>query len=86
MEMKFPKKTLRLISVRSGTSQKGNPYTFVKLADEATFENNDFMLGKETDVRSLVVQNRYEAELDVEDKFTSINLFLSKDQPQKATA
>jgi hypothetical protein len=76
--MTFPKKTLRLISVRTGISQKGNDYAFVKLADETTYENNEFMLGRDTNVKSLELQKRYDAEINIEDRFTSVNLTPAK--------
>ncbi len=71
--MKFPKMTLRLISVRS-IEKEGKGYNFVKLANELTYESNDFMLGRETDVKMLTVQTRYNAELDVDGRFLTVNL------------
>ena len=72
--MRFPKKTLRLLSVRTHTKGEKN-YTFVKLADEATFENNDFMLNREeTSPDSLVAQNRYDVELQVDGRYSTVTL------------
>ena len=78
--MKFyPSTPLRLIDVRTGTSQKGNPYTFVKLADEQTFENVDFMLQKDQDPATLQLHTRYNVEVERNDNFYTVAL-----TPEKA--
>jgi hypothetical protein len=61
--------------------KEGKKYTFVKLADEATFDSNEFMLHREQMVDKLVPQARYSVTLDVEGKFTSVQL-----EPEKAKA
>jgi hypothetical protein len=80
--MLLPVKTvLRLISVRTA-EKEGKKYTFVKLADEATFDSNDFMLHREQIPEKLEVQKRYNVTLDIEGKFTSVQLDLER---QKAS-
>jgi hypothetical protein len=78
--MLLPVKTpLRLVSAR--TFEKGDKrYTFVKLADEATFDSNEFMLHSEHDNSPPETQKRYSVTLDVEGKFTSVKL-----EPAKAS-
>jgi hypothetical protein len=76
--MKFPEKTLRLLSVRKGVSEKGNNYCFVKLADEATFESEEFMLNRDQSPDFLTVQQRYIATLNVEGRFSSVELVPEK--------
>lgn len=73
--MKFyPSTPLRLIEVRKGTNAKGNPYAFVKLADESTFENSSFMLHRDQSADLLQLHTRYNVELDQNDTFYSVIL------------
>jgi hypothetical protein len=74
--MLLPVKTvLRLISVKK-MEKEGKRFTFVKLADEKTFDSNEFMLHKEQMVDKLVTQARYNVTLDVDGKYTSAILDL----------
>lgn len=69
---------LRLVSIR--TIEKRNAkdelksYSFLKLANEATFESEDFMLSSEQSPEGLIHHNRYKVTLNVEGKFTSVML------------
>jgi hypothetical protein len=54
--------------------KEGKRYTFVKLADEDTFDSNEFMLHREHDNHAPESQKRYTVTLDVEGKFTSVKL------------
>ena len=73
--MKFyPQSPLRLIELRKGKSAKGNDYAFVKMADEATFENATFMLHKDQSTDFLQLHTRYNVELDKNDDFYSVFL------------
>lgn len=72
--MLLPVKTvLRLVSSRT-TEKEGKRYTFVKLADEQTFDSNEFMLHREQMPEKLVPQARYHVTLDIEGRFTSVQL------------
>lgn len=78
--MKFyPQTALRLIDVRKGVSKSGNDYCFVKLADEKTFENSDFMLHRDQSPDLLQLHTRYSVELDQNGNFFSVIL-----TPEKA--
>ena len=86
--MKFyPPTPLRLINVRKGTSAKGNPYAFVTLADEATFENSTFMLHNEQSPDMLLPHKRYAVELNQEtsqgNNFFSVSLTPEHDKQEK---
>ena len=72
--MLLPVKTqLRLVTHRTMVKE-GKKYTFVKLADEATFDSNEFMLHRDHEPDKLVPQSRYNVTLDIEGRFTSVKL------------
>jgi len=73
--MLFEKKDMRLVSVRNIERDGGKTITFVKIADKKTFEGNDFILGRETAVKSLIAGNDYDVELTVDGKYNSVNLW-----------
>ncbi|MCL2215938.1 MAG: hypothetical protein FWB91_02835 [Defluviitaleaceae bacterium] len=77
--MQFPETTLRLVNFRT-TEKEGKKYTFVKLADEKTFDSNEFMLNREQSPENLVVQTRYKVILNIEGRYASVIL-----QPEKGT-
>jgi hypothetical protein len=79
--MKFPMKVLRLVSHRS-IVKEGKTYNFVKLADEETFDSNEFMLSADTRMDKLLNQTRYEVELSIDGRFTSVNLFQVQTVPE----
>ena len=84
--MKFNAPTpLRLIKVRKGTSQKGNPYAFVTLADESTFENADFMLHRDANPDFLELHTRYKVELNQDGNFFSVELTPEKSKYRLTT-
>lgn len=64
---------VRLVSARSFKSKAGNDLTFVKIADTATFESEEFMLSKDCDPKTLVVGSDYEVVINVEGKFTTVD-------------
>lgn len=71
--------TLRLLAVRryDKKAEDGtiiSTHHFVKFADEATFESNEFMLPKEIDPATLVPQTRYKVVLDIDGKWTRPSL------------
>jgi hypothetical protein len=72
--MLLPVKTvLRLISAKT-MEKDGKRFTFVKLADEKTFDSNEFMLHKEQMPEKLVPTMRYNVTLDIDGRFTSVML------------
>jgi len=76
--MRFPETVLRLINLRTA-EKNGKNYTFVKLADEKTFDSNEFMLSRDQSPEGLIPQARYRTVLNVEGRFSSVTL-----QPEKA--
>ena len=77
--MKFPETVLRLVNVRTMETQNGKSLSFVKLADEKTFDSNEFMLNREQSSAELIPQSRYKVILDIEGRYSSVTL-----QPEKA--
>jgi hypothetical protein len=58
--MLFPAKELRLIGHQQGTAKAtGNPYAFVKLADEKTYENITLSLHRDQLGEVLALQTNY---------------------------
>lgn len=69
----FPEKPLRLVTVRTH-EKEGKKHTFVKLADEMSFESNEFMLTRDQAPDLLMAGTRYKVALDVEGRFSSVTL------------
>jgi hypothetical protein len=88
MGIKFPEKVLRLLEIRSiEKNEEGKEkkiYHFARLADEETFEANDFMLPQSVDPASLTVQTRYAVLLDVDGKFNRISLTPASEPSSRA--
>jgi len=64
---------LRLVTSRT-IEKEGKSYTFVKLAEEATYDSNEFMLHRNHNNQPPDIQKRYNVVLDIEGKFTSVIL------------
>ena len=72
--MLLPVKTpLRLVSFRT-MEKEGKKYTFVKLADQETYDSNEFMLHRDQMLDKLILKERYFVTLDIEGRFTSVQL------------
>jgi len=71
--MKFPEILLRLVKIKS-VEKDAKHYTFVTLANEETFESNEFKLTNDHSLEKLEEQKRYWVTLEVEGKYTSVTL------------
>lgn len=72
--MKFYHKNIKLINKRQFTSNAGKLCSLVKIIDESDYDVGEFFVNSDCDFDGLIVQNNYDAILDVEGKNSSVNL------------
>lgn len=72
-QMKFLKKGMRLITVKTVTKE-GKTFSFVKLADKESFDNGDFMLSRKVDPTKLSENNDYNVILEIDGKYSTVEL------------
>lgn len=75
--MKFVSKVqLVLVSVRPVKTKAGKDLTFVKLADPATYENVDFILGDGLNFNGCAAGELVDVCLDVDGRFMSCTRYI----------
>lgn len=81
--MKFYRNNVRLVSVRSFTSQKGNQLTFLKVADKDTYDSAEFLADKDFDAMSVREGSDYDLVVDYDGRYMNASLLPLSDAGKK---
>lgn len=76
--MQFRKDNVRLVNARQFTSKAGQDLTFLKIADVATFDSEEFLAPKGFDFNEFPVGQDYDLILDINGNYKNITLLHRK--------
>ncbi len=76
--MMFEKKGVVLVDVRHFVSKNGKPLDFAVIADPATYENLESLLGSDVNVNELVRGSRYTAKMSISGRYSNLTLIPEK--------